>query len=323
MPRQCSLELNDLRAVVALAEELNFHRAARKVGLTQPGVTRILAKVEQYVGIILFERSHSKRQSVSLTDAGRFYVEQARLALAHSDGAVLAARETLNGIDHRIVVGKSPFTDRRLAAILRSIELPLYPKLRVYFQTRFAGELPAFVRDREFDLAIVTNPLEDAQLTCMPIRSTRFTAVLHEDHACVNKEAVTLKDLAATPWVLFERHLHPTLYDTFRSRARELGVGPERIHHIADAEEAVEMVRQMGGAAFLSPHNAERAATDGVVFCPLGEPEIRLTTTLVVRAENGSMLISEFVRTFVKRLKQVDLYQPVLSESRVDSNCVA
>src|SRR6266704_934261 len=99
MRHHTSLGLDDLRTVVALAEELNFHRAARKVGLTQSAVTRIVARVERHAGTLLFERSHSKRHSVSPTDAGRFYVEKARLAIAHSEGAVLAARDALNGID--------------------------------------------------------------------------------------------------------------------------------------------------------------------------------------------------------------------------------
>ena len=93
MRRHTSLELNHLRTIVVLAEELNYHRAGRKVGLSQPGVTRVVARVERHVGACLFERSHSKRQSVSLTDAGRSYMERARVALAHSESAVLAARE--------------------------------------------------------------------------------------------------------------------------------------------------------------------------------------------------------------------------------------
>ena len=67
------------------------------------------------------------------------------MALAHSEGAVLAARETLQRIDHRVVVGKSPYADRSLVALVRSMELPLYPRLRVYLQTRFAGELPGSI----------------------------------------------------------------------------------------------------------------------------------------------------------------------------------
>jgi DNA-binding transcriptional LysR family regulator len=323
MARHSSLEVDDLRTVVALAEELNFHRVARKVGLSQSGVTRVLAKVERYVGTSLFERSHSKNHSVSPTDAGRFYVERARLALAHSDGAVLAARETLNGMDHRIVVGRSPDADLRLTTILRSMELPLYPRLRVDFQTRLAGELPAGVRAGEFDLAVVTNPTDDAYLTCTPLRKTPFTVVLPEDHTCINGNAVTLKDLASMPWILFDQHIHPPHYDTFRHRAQDLGIGPESIHHIANDEEACEMVREVDGAAFLTPHGAEHAAKDGVVLRLLEETDIFLATQLAVRADNSSKLISEFVRTFVKRLKHAGLHQPDLPKSTIDANCAA
>lgn len=193
MRRRTSLELDDLRTVIALAEELNFHRAARRVGLSQPGVTRVLAKVERHVGASLFERSHSKRQSVSTTDAGRSYVERARLAVAQSESAVLAARETKNGIDHRIVVGRSPYADRRLVDILRSIELPLYPNLRVHLPTRYAGELPACIRAGEFDLAIVTNPPEDPHLTSTLLSCTPFAVVLPEEHGCANRKSINLE----------------------------------------------------------------------------------------------------------------------------------
>jgi len=307
MRRHSSLELDDLRAVVALAEELNFHRAARKVNLTQSGLTRVIVRVERHVRACLFERSHSKRESVSLTDAGRCYVERVRLAIAHSENADVAARQTLNGVENLIVVGKSPFADLSLVAILRSMELPLYPKLRVDFRTISADEVLARVRGGEFNLAVVTNPPEDVLLSCTPLRCTPFTVVLPEEHECASKKAVMLKDLASTPWILIDRHVHSAHYDTFRHRARDLGVGLECIHHIADAEEACEMVRQTGGAAFLAPHGAAPTAKDGVVLCSLGEQDILLTTHLVVREDNTSKLLSEFVRTFVKRLKQLML----------------
>ena len=323
MRHHISLGLDDLRTIVALAEELNFHRAARKVGLTQSAVTRIVARVERHACATLFERSHSKRQSVALTDAGRCFVEKARLAVAHTDGAVLAARETLHGIDHRIVIGKSMYTDRRLITILRSMELPLYPRLQVSLETRLPGELPACVRSGEIDLAVVSNPLEDMLLTGTVVRCTPFMVMLPEEHECGNQQTVTLKDLSSTPWVLFERQIHPALYDTFLHRAQNLGIGVDRIHHIADAEEACEVVRLIGGAAFLSPQGAARAATDEVILLPLEEKDIFLKTQLVARTENTSMLVSEFVRTFVKRLKHAGLYQPALEASTNVASCAA
>lgn len=310
MRHHISLGLDDLRTVVALAEELNYHRAARRVGKTQSGVTRVVARVERHVGTRLFERSHSKNRSVSTTDAGILYVARARLAIAHSESAELAARDSLHGVTHQISVGKSVFTDRRLVTILRSIELPLHPGLEVLLHTRSPAELPACVRSGEFDLAVVSNSVEDSLLSGTVIRCVPFTVVLPEGHSCAAKDSVTLKDLCSTPWVLFERHLHPALYDSFLNRARELEIRVERIHHIADAEEACESVRLYGGAAFLSPQGAERAATDEVILRTLAEKQVYLKTQLLARSENSSKLVAEFVRTFVKRLKQAGLYRP-------------
>ncbi len=321
--RHSSLELDDLRAVVALAEELNFHRAARKVDLTQSGLTRVIARVERQVRACLFERSHSKRQSVTLTDAGRCYVERVRVAIAHWENADVAARETLNGVENLILAGKTQFADLRLVAVLRAIELPLYPKLRVDFRTKSADELLASVRSGEFNLAVITNPPKDVLLSFTPLRCTPFTVVLPEEHKCANKKEVMLKDLASTPWILIDRNVHFAHYDTLRHRAQELGVGMECIHHIADAEEAYEMVRAIGGAAFLPLHGAAQVAKDGVVLCSLDEQDILLTSHLVVREDNFSKLLSELVRTFVKRLKLTQLYQPVLPESAIGADCAA
>jgi DNA-binding transcriptional LysR family regulator len=91
------------------------------------------------------------------------------------------------------VVGRSPYADRRLVDILRSIELPLYPNLRVHLPTRYAGELPACIRAGEFDLAIVTNPPEDPHLTSTLLSCTPFAVVLPEEHGCANRKSINLE----------------------------------------------------------------------------------------------------------------------------------
>jgi hypothetical protein len=112
-------------------------------------------------------------------------------------------------------------------------------------------------------------------------------------------------------------------YDTFLDRARNLGVGPELIRHVANSEEACDLVCRIRGAAFLSHRGAASAAKDGAAICTLREDGLSLDTHLVARAENRSMLLSEFVRSFVTRLKQGRLYQPTPSENAINSNCAA
>lgn len=114
------------------------------------------------------------------------------------------------------------------------------------------------------------------------------------------------------PWVLFERQIHPFLYDMFVHRARQRGIRVKRHFHISNAVEARELVGMFGGAAFLSPYSAEHAATSDVILRPLEEKGIFLRAQLVVRNDNTSTLVDEFVRSFIKRLTHDGLYQPEL-----------
>lgn len=324
MRHHTSLHLDDLRVVLAVAEERNFHRAGLKVGLTQSGVTRVIARVERHVRARVFERSHNRYQGVSLTDSGYQYVEWVRSVIAQSDHADFVAREAKNGTTHRILIGKSIYTDRRVVEILRSMDLPLYPGLVVDFATKLPVELPVCVRTGEIDLAVVSNPGDNPYVIPRVFRSVPFTVVLPREHLSANKQSVMLKDLASMPWVLFERHIHPLLYDSFLERAHQIGIEIKRIYHIAHAEEACELARTIGGAAFLSLQGAQHAAKDEMILCPLEEKGIFLRTQVLIRRDNPSKLVSEFVRAFIKRLDAAGLYQPELppflsNVHRVDS----
>ncbi len=171
MRHHTSLHLDDLRVVLAVAEERNFHRAGLKVGLTQSGVTRVIARVERHVRARIFERSHNRYQSVSPTDSGYQYIEWVRSVIAQSDHADFIARETKNGATHRILVGRSIYTDRRVVELLRSMDLALYPGLIVDFATKLPVELPVCVRTGEVDLAVVSNPGENPYVIPRVFRS--------------------------------------------------------------------------------------------------------------------------------------------------------
>jgi DNA-binding transcriptional LysR family regulator len=324
MRHHTSPRLDDLRVVLAVAEERNFHRAGLRVGLTQSGVTRAIARVEMHVGARIFERSHNRYQAVSLTDSGCPYIEWVRSVIAQSDHADFVAREAKNGTTHRILVGKSIYTDRRVVEILRTMDLPLYPGLVVDFATKAPVELPISVRTGEVDLSVVSNPGENPYVIPKVFRTVPFTVVLPREHRNAKKESVTLKDLASMPWVLFERAIHPLLYDAFFARAHHLGIEVKRRYHIAHAEEACYVARTFGGAAFLSSQGAEHATKDEMILRPLEEKGIFLKTQVLIRRDNPSKLVSEFVRAFMKRLDAAGLFQPELppfvgNGHRVDS----
>ena len=116
------VEVRHLQAVLVLAEELNFTRAADRLHITQSGFSKQINEVEAQHGFRLFIRQNKK--NVELTEVGRIFVEEARQALLHIDRAVHAARE---GCDSILTVGHSPDADQAWISAILAIRLPMYP----------------------------------------------------------------------------------------------------------------------------------------------------------------------------------------------------
>ena len=104
-----SVEIRHLLAVIALAEELNFRRAADRLHITQPALSKQITDLEAEHRFHLFTRD--KRLGLELTDAGRIFVEEARFALLHGERAVHLARAAHEGSDTVLTIGHSPYTN--------------------------------------------------------------------------------------------------------------------------------------------------------------------------------------------------------------------
>ena len=127
------VEVRHLHAVIVLAEELNFTRAADRLHITQSGFSKQINEVEAQHRFQLFIRTNKK--NVELTEVGRIFVEEARLALWHIDRAVHAARE---GSDSILTIGHSPDADQAWISAILAIRLPMYPKLRIQLISEFS-----------------------------------------------------------------------------------------------------------------------------------------------------------------------------------------
>src|ERR1700679_901378 len=127
-----------MESVIALAEELHYGRAARRLRISQPMLTKNIQDVETLVGGPLFLRD---RKHVFLSDAGRAYVQQARISLLHGERAVQSARAVMEGMDETFHVGRTPYADPFLVSTLLSIQLPLFPLLKIDLVSKFSMSL--------------------------------------------------------------------------------------------------------------------------------------------------------------------------------------
>jgi DNA-binding transcriptional LysR family regulator len=292
-------EIRLIESAIALAEELHFSRTARRLRIGQSTMSKRIEELESLTGFGLFERNH---QHVELTDAGRKFVEESRMALLHIERALQCGRAIGQNAEHVLNVGRSPYTDPFLITTLLSVKLPAFPRLKFELSQQFSCDLIGEVLTGRLDLAIVTEPPESPLLTAVKVAESPFYIAMSEEHELARERAVTLDALTGRPWVLFERRLHPPVYDSVIRLAEKRKAVPFGVRHIVVPEDAHPFVAEGGAVAFVVKSGAIRIARDGVTIRPLAEKSLFLKTYVASRADNKSKVTSELVRAFMRKL---------------------
>lgn len=295
------IDLRLIRAAVTVAEDLSFSRAALKLHVSQPALTKQIQDLEAILRVPLFIRD---RQRVHLTDAGRAFVEESRLCLMHQERAVEVARSVAKGAEAVLNFGQSPFVDPFLTSVVTSVHLPLFPELRITLSSDYEPELLRRVALGELEMALMIASPELPQLTQVEVAASPLYVLISETSPLAVRRTLRLRDLDEVSLVLFARQMHPTLYDAIDERAKSSGIVRSQLHHVACAEQAAQLVFRTGSAAILNKHGAWRVAMDGLTLRSLEEPEITMRTVLAVR-NDASRLVSELVRATVKKLRQL------------------
>jgi DNA-binding transcriptional LysR family regulator len=285
-------------AAIVLAEELHYGQAAQKLQIAVSTLSKQIVLLEEKLGMILFVRNP---KVVALTEAGRAYVAEARASLAHAKKASNAAPAANEGLELILAAGHSPYTDPTLVSMLLSIDLPLDPNIKVQLHSDFAFHLVRGLLAGKLDVALVAWPPEGAALTLVEIATAPLYVALPEGHPATGLEQVLLSDLANDHWILFNKRIHLFLYDAILEQARAYGITLKEIHHIVTGEEAVHLVLEHAGVAFIAKSVAMRNQQPGVVMKPLGEDRLQIKTYLALRADESSQMVKEFARAFLRK----------------------
>ncbi len=194
------VELRHLRSFVAVAEELNFTRAAERLHLAQPALSAQIRQLEQRVGARLLERTTRR---VELTPAGRALLEATPALLAGVDDALRAARRAAAGETGALTVGLLATAALDVTPrILRAFAAER-PQVAVSVRNVDFADPSGGVRSGDADLAMVWLPFRDDGLACDPLFDDRRMAVVAADHPLAARDALDVADLLAEPmcWV--------------------------------------------------------------------------------------------------------------------------
>ncbi|APR76093.1 LysR family transcriptional regulator YnfL [Minicystis rosea] len=285
------MELRHLRYFLAVAEERHFGRAARRLRIAQPPLSRQIQALEAELGFALFDRS---RRRVELTPAGAALVAHARRVLETLALGLHEARRAALGQIGRIAVGyPSSVAFSGLPELLRAFRARS-PTVEVVLREMSPQDQLDGLREGRLDVGFIRGPLQERELASRLVRHEPLVVALPEGHPLVVHARIDLAMLAREPFVTFPRARGPAFFDFIMRLCDDAGFTP-RIVQEAPQLDMVSLVAAGFGVAIL-PGSVRGARRPGAVFRPLaGVPPAELFVAW--RPDDTSPVLRDFLDT--------------------------
>jgi DNA-binding transcriptional LysR family regulator len=292
------MELRHLRYFVAVAEERHFGRAARRLHIAQPPLSRQIQMLESELGFSLFDRS---RRQVELTSAGTVLLRHARHVFEAIDLAVHEARRASKGESGRLVVGyPSSLAYSGLTELLRAYRAR-FPEVEVVLREMPPQHQIDSLKRGEIDVGFIRGRIEDAAITVECVRREPLVVALPAEHPLAGRARVKVAQLAHDPFVIFPRDRGPAFFDQIVSMCHDAGFTP-RIAQQAPQLDLVSLVAAGFGVSIV-PESLRLLGRDGIAFRPLvGAPVSELLAAW--RSGEPSPAVHEFVAIVRAHLKR-------------------
>ncbi len=294
------MELRQLKYFVAVAEELNFGRAAGRVYLTQPALSQQIRKLEEDLGVTLFYRT---RRQVELTDAGQALLEGARQALVQIDQTVQKVREVGGAGSSRLRVGFPEYANHTpVAGILQTFQRR-YPHVELeqheWFLLQHTLQLVSRLRNGALDVGFLLLPVDDDALAHEHVLSIEIVAAIPENHPLAAEREVPMRALAGERLILFSRRFHPMHYDHIVECCKETGFSPDIVQkyepQVYSGPTTYRMVASGAGIGIVVPPLVTTSRPPGIVFRPLREPTPVLDLVAAWRRNDPSSNLRAFL----------------------------
>ena len=285
-----SLDIRLLRAFAVVAEENNISRAAQRLFISQPPLTRHIRHLEAQLGVTLFQR-HSK--GLILTDAGREVLEMIRPLLALQERTLAALSQLSAHSPQPLRLGLTTAFEQ---GIFAAVESALSDHTRTLHITRHASPaLAQQVRKGKLDAALVALPLNTEGLHLHPLPYQEpLIAALPASWPEAATPALTLRALNHRPLFWFKRERNPDFFDYTRRIFDRAGYTPAYVEEPAEHDVLLARIAR-GEGMILLPASFSAIQRQGVVFCPVAEGDSMPLSLGVVYAPHQAESVQQWL----------------------------
>lgn len=298
------MELRQLRHFLALAEEMHFGRAAKRLCITQPALSASIQHLEEDFGVRLFMRDS---KAVSITPDGELMLQRTREMLSQSQRTEAFARSLAAGMIGQIEVGYSGTVlhcgiDRILAEFRRA-----HPRIEIIAREITTPQQSEMLHTGRLDAGLMSLPLPPADLEHIELYEDRVVACVPAAHRLASNDVIDLAELRSEPFVIQSREIAQGFHDQIMGLCAAAGFEPRVAFHSYHPLSTIWLVsRGLGVALVLEA--LSNAGIGDAVFVPLNVPLLRRRGYFVWNRERkpaGLQLLIDSVHDFVGASRRV------------------
>ncbi len=288
------MELRHLRYFIGVGEEQHFGRAANRLGVAQPALSRQIQDLEQELGFLLFERLP---RGVRLSAAGQLFLDDARRILQDVNEAKRRAERIALGQAGTLRVGIATAvawhglvadTVREFRRRQPGVELVLHHLVSVH-------QIEAVVSDRlDVGFAAAVTPWHK-ELEHRQFALDRMVLAVPKGHPLTTRDRIRLRDLRNLPFIWFHRWVNPAFYDRMMEACARGGLtAPHVVQEATDRDTVLGLVQCQIGIAWLT-ESTRWHRPGGVVLLPVADMNVRLPFNVIWKKGNASPLLKQFL----------------------------
>ncbi|MYM86125.1 LysR family transcriptional regulator [Rugamonas sp. FT82W] len=283
-------EISQLRCFVAVAEELHFSRAAERLNMTQPPLSRQIRLLEHNVGAELIERNS---RMVRLTAAGKAFLPEAVRILRLAHEAALTARRAAKGEQGHLAIG---FTSASGYSLLPEVVRRLRehcPGVSLTLKELVSTAQVEALNSGELDLGLMRPHTLNAELETIPLVTEALMLAIHEDDAGNWPLEPTLQSLHGKPFVMYSPFDARPFHHMLSERFAKAGVEPDIVEHVGQVHTMLALVRARLGVALIA-EGAVRLGFNGLVMRKMATEPVHMVC--VHRRDNENPVLRVFKR---------------------------
>jgi DNA-binding transcriptional LysR family regulator len=298
------MEFRQLRYFVAVAEELNFTKAAKRLRMAQPPLSRQIQNLETEIEVKLLERNSAR---VLLTDAGVRFLKEARTVLQHAERAIETARRAKDGELGTVRIGIGKGLGDIVSRVINR-HLRLFPGIEIDVRDIASGMQTKALSARDIDVGFLRPPIDGPGFSSKRLFEERMSAVLPRSSPLAKRRRLHLRDLAAQPVLLIDRAISPGAYDKtielYRQSGLELKAIPTQTMPYDEAG-AILVDSRKGIYLAVGKNPCHPSFSDRLIAIPLVDRTATMEVHIVWRTDERETSVLEFVNFACKMFEGV------------------